>query len=200
MRNASDWARGTYKKNRTSQDTCPRPRGASEQVKGQLPAAASFFMQLKASLNSREKMTCLIVNSKRRKNLEAVLVDIIFKSCRVEAEAQKMGGEGGFESASVLWGSHTSAHPASRCPPRLPSGLLEEAMRGPRRGGHGQQGPERPSLAPACSGNSWRASRAPLSLRDQQGRAGLCATTSAPGAGQRAPRALGNRDKTSCGV
>ena len=49
-----------------------------------------------------------------------------------------MGGEGGVESASVLWGSHTSAHPASRCPPRLPDfprrlcGVHTEVVRGSR--------------------------------------------------------------------
>lgn len=31
-----------------------------------------------------------------------------------------MGGEGSVQSASVLWENHTSAHPASRCPPCLP--------------------------------------------------------------------------------
>lgn len=52
-----------------------------------------------------------------------------------------MGGERGIESASVLWGILRSTAPS-------PSGLLEEAKRGPQRGGHGQRAPERPLIGP----------------------------------------------------
>lgn len=65
-----------------------------------------------------------------------------------------MGEEGGVESASVLWGSHTYAHPASRCPPRLPDfprrlcGVHAEVVRGSRA----RVAPHPPRLALGTAG------------------------------------------------